>query len=132
MHVKKNDKVIILTGKDRELTGDIIAVDREKNRVKVARRNMMVKHRKPNPITGETGARVDLENWIHASNVSLYSEIEKGDEIKRIPVRTTARWQGFGGEVFETREAAVESFGDKEVGKIKKVRYAKKTDEVFE
>lgn len=126
MHVKKNDKVIILTGKDRDLTGEIIAVDREKSRVKVARRNMMVKHRKPNPITGESGARVDLENWIHSSNVALFSEESGG------AVRTKAGWQGFGGEIFDTKKGALDSFGDDKPDVVKKVRVAKKSGEVFE
>lgn len=126
MHVKKNDKVIILTGKDRELTGEIIAVDREKGRVKVARRNMMVKHRKPNPITGDSGARIESENWIDASNVALYSEkLERG-------VRTSKRWQGAGGELFESAKEALASLPEGSNVRVKKVRYAAKTGEVFE
>ena len=126
MHVKKNDKVVILTGKDRTLTGEVIDVDRKGRRVKVARRNMITKHRKPNPISGESGARVEIENWIDASNVALYSE-EKGG-----PVRTSIRWQGFGGEVYETKEAALASFEEGKPAKVKKVRFATKTSEVFE
>lgn len=126
MHVKKNDKVIILTGKDRELTGEIIAVDREKRRVKVARRNMMVKHRKPDPLTGEEGARIEEENWIDASNIALYSEELGG------PVRTAKRWRGAGGDLFETKKAALESFGDEVPDHVDKVRASKKTDEVFD
>lgn len=126
MHVKKNDKVIILTGKDRALTGEIIAVDREKRRVKVARRNMMVKHRKPNPITGDSGARIESENWIDASNVALFSE-----ELQR-GVRTSKRWRGAGGELFESAAEAKASFPQDSPVEIKKVRYAVKTGEVFE
>lgn len=126
MHVKKNDKVYILTGKDRSLTGEIIAVDRQSGRVKVARRNMMTKHRKPNPISGEAGARVEVENWIDASNVALLSAETGG------PVRTQKRWQGFGGELFESKEAAAKSFGDEVPSVIKKVRFAPKTGEIFE
>lgn len=126
MHVKKNDKVIILTGKDRALIGEIIDVDREKRRVKVARRNMMIKHRKPNPITGDSGARIETENWIDASNVALYSEkLERG-------VRTTKRWQGAGGELFNSAAEAKASFPDESSVAIKKVRYAVKTGEIFE
>ncbi|MFU8804476.1 MAG: 50S ribosomal protein L24 [Bradymonadaceae bacterium] len=126
MHVKKNDKVIVLAGKDRGLTGEVIDVDRAKSRVKVSRRNMIVKHQKPNPITGEAGARIDKENWIHSSNVALYSEQTEG------PVRTTARWRGAGGDLFETKKAAARSFGNNVPEHIVKVRYAKKTEEVFE
>ncbi|WP_158542293.1 50S ribosomal protein L24 [Lujinxingia litoralis] len=125
MQVKKNDKVIILTGKDRSLTGEVIAVDRKNGKVKVARRNMMVKHRKPNPITGEAGARIDQENWIDASNVALYSEKKGG------AVRTSARWRGKDGELFTTKRDAVASFGDAEA-KVTKVRYSTKTEEIFD
>ena len=126
MHVKKNDNVVILTGKDRELTGEIIDVDLERGRVKVARRNMMVKHRRPNPITGEEGARIEEEAWIDSSNVALFSEELGG------PVRTGIKWRGFGGELFETKKAARDSFEDEEPGHIDKVRVSKKTDEVFD
>lgn len=126
MHVKKNDKVIILAGKDRDFTGEVIEVDPDQRRVKVARRNMMVKHRRPNPITGEEGARVEKENWIDASNVALYSEELEG------PVRTEIRWKGASGELFDTKKAARDSFDDDAPGYIEKVRVSKKTDEVFD
>ena len=125
MQVKKNDKVIILTGKDRSLTGDVIAVDRKNGKVKVARRNMMVKHRKPNPITGEAGARIDQENWLDASNVALYSEKKGG------AVRTSSRWRGKDGELFTSKREALASFGGEEGVQVKKVRYSSKTEEVF-
>lgn len=126
MHVKKNDKVIILTGKDRRLTGEIIDVDRKGGRVKVARRNMITKHRKPNPISGESGARVELESWIDASNVALFSEETGG------AVRTQKRWQGQGGDLFESRAAAANSFSGEVPDRIKKVRFSPKTGEIFE
>lgn len=126
MHVKKSDKVIILTGKDRDFTGEIVEVDPEKGRVKVARRNMMVKHKQPNPMTGDEGARIEKENWIDASNVALYSDELDG------PVRTGIRWRGFGGELFESKKDAVDSFDDEVPERIDKVRVSKKTDEVFD
>lgn len=126
MKVKKNDEVVILTGKDRGLTGDIIDVDPTKNRVKVARRNMVVKHKSPNPLTGESGARVEEEGWIDASNVALYSE-ERGG-----PVRVGYKFVGKGGELFDIKKAALESFGDEVPARVQKVRYGKQTGEVFD
>lgn len=126
MHVKKGDKVYIRTGKDRGLTGEILEVDRSKGRVKVHRRNMVKKHRRPNPLTGTEGARVDQENWIHASNVSLYSEQLEG------PVRTQMRWVGKGGELFSDRREAVGTYGDEAPSRLQKVRVAAKTGEVFD
>lgn len=125
MHVKMEDKVYILTGKDKGMTGEIIAIDRDKNRVKVSRRNMVVKHRKPNQFLGQEGARVEQENWLNASNVALYSEQEQG------PVRIAKRFVGNGGELFENKQDAINSF-EKAPYRIQKVRVAKKTGEVFD
>ena len=126
MHVKKGDKVVITAGKDSGYDGEIIQIDRKHGRVKVQRRNMIVKHRRPNPLTGEEGARVDLEGWIDVSNVSLYSEKADG------PVRTQKRWVGKGSELFENEAAARDSFGSDQPKRINKVRYAVKTGEVFD
>lgn len=119
MHVKKNDKVIILSGKDRGQTGEILEVDPKKGRVKVARRNKIVKHKKPNPITGAAGARIEKEGWLNSSNVMLYSAQEsKG-------VRTYARYVGKDNALFETKHAAEASFGDAAPTVIQKVRISK-------
>ncbi len=126
MHVKKGDNVIITAGKDRGLVGEILAVDTTKSRVKVHRGNMVVKHQKPNPLTGQEGARVEKEGWIHASNVSLYSEKTEG------PVRTQARFVGKGGDLFADRNEAVASFGDDTPDRLQKVRFSPKTEEVFD
>ena len=126
MHVKKGDQVVVLTGKDAGMNGEVILVDREKSRVKVQRRNMMVKHRRPNPLTGAEGARIEVEGWIHASNVALYSKELDG------PTRTSKRFVGKGGELFADRKAAVESFGADAPERIRKVRVSSKTGEVFD
>lgn len=126
MKVKKKDEVIILTGKDRGLQGEVIAVDPDKGRVKVARRNMVVKHKSPNPLTGESGARVEEEGWIDASNVALYSE-ERGG-----PVRVGYKFVGKGGELFDVKNAALDSFEGDIPERIQKVRYGKQTGEVFD
>lgn len=126
MHLKMEDKVIILTGKDNGQRGEIIAIDRRKGRVKVSRRNMIIKHQKPNQLTGAEGARVEKENWIHASNVALYSEKADG------PVRTCKRFVGKDGALFADKGEAVASFGDAAPERIQKVRFSKKTEEVFD
>ncbi len=126
MHVKMNDTVVLLTGKDKGLTGKVIAIDHSKGRVKVERRNMMVKHRKPNPLTGESGSRVDLENWINASNVALYNEeLGKGERVAR-------KYVGAGGDHFSSKRDAVASFGDAAPAVIQKVRVGKKSGHVYD
>lgn len=119
MHVKKNDKVIILSGKDRGQTGEILEVDPKKGRVKVARRNKIVKHKKPNPITGAAGARIEKEGWLDASNVLLFSEQQgKG-------VRTYARYVGAAGALFQSKAEAAATFGSEVPAVIQKVRVSK-------
>lgn len=126
MHVKKGDKVVITAGKEKGHKGEIIAIDLKHNRVKVERRNMITKHKRPNVLTGEEGARIEKENWIAVSNVSLYSEKADG------PVRTQMRFVGKGGNLFTTQGAAKESFGADAPDKIRKVRFSPKTEEVFD
>jgi len=48
MNLKKNDKVIILAGKDKGKTGEIREVMPSKNKVVVTGINMISKHVKPN------------------------------------------------------------------------------------
>lgn len=126
MHVKKGDNVIITSGKDRGLVGEILEVDPAKSRVKVHRANMVVKHQRPNPLTGQEGARVEKEGWIHVSNVSLYSEELEG------PVRTQTRFVGKDGNLFADRNDAVATYGDDKPSHLAKVRFSPKTEEVFD
>jgi large subunit ribosomal protein L24 len=124
MHVKKGDTVVVTTGKDAGAKGEVIAVDTAKNRVKVQRRNMIVKHQKPNPLTGAEGARIEVEGWIHASNVALYSAKLDG------PTRTTKKFVGKGGKLFDDFKSAAASLGGE--GAIRKVRVGVKTGELFD
>lgn len=125
MHVKMDDKVMILAGRDCEMTGDIIAIDRKNGRVKVSRRKMIVKHKKPSQMTQEEGARVEQEAWIDASNVSLFHE-EHGAE------RTGVRYLGKGDAQFATKVEARASFGDDLPSVIQKVRVGKKSGYVYD
>lgn len=121
MHVKLEDKVYITTGKDAGLTGEVIAIDRAKSRVKVSRRNMVKKHKKPNPMLNEEGAIIEKENWLHSSNVSLF--VEK-DGVNT-PVRTGKRYVGQGQSLHATKAEAHASFGANAPARIQKVRVSK-------
>lgn len=124
MHVKRGDQVVVTAGKDLGGKGEVIAVDVDKNRVKVQRRNMIVKHKKPNPLTGAEGARIEIEGWIHASNVSLYSAELDG------PIRTRKKFVGKGGELFDDHKSAAASLGGE--GRVRRVRVGVKTGELFD
>ncbi len=69
MNLRKNDKVIILVGKDKGKTGEIKEVVPSKNKVLVAGLNMISKHVKPNQ--NNKGGIQKMEAPIDASNVAV-------------------------------------------------------------
>ena len=69
MKVKKGDKVVILTGKDKGAKGEILKVFPEASRVLVQGVNLVKKHQKPSA-TGSGGIE-SVERPIHVSNVAL-------------------------------------------------------------
>jgi large subunit ribosomal protein L24 len=68
MKIKKGDKVIVIAGNDKGRTGEIMVVQREKNRVVVDGVNMLWKHKKRTQEQPK-GERVQEACPIHASNV---------------------------------------------------------------
>lgn len=68
MHVKKDDTVIVITGKDKGKKGRVIASFPKDNRVLVEGVNMIKKHAKPSQ-TNPQGGIVNQEAPIHVSNV---------------------------------------------------------------
>lgn len=69
MHIKKNDKVVVLTGRDKGKKGEVIEILPKKGKVRVKDVAVVVKHQKPNKQGGKKGSVVRLESWIDASNV---------------------------------------------------------------
>ncbi|MFC2949264.1 50S ribosomal protein L24 [Virgibacillus sediminis] len=68
MHVKKGDKVKVLSGKDRGKEGVILEAYPKKERVLVEGVNMIKKHAKPSQDNPQGGI-LDIEGPIHVSNV---------------------------------------------------------------
>jgi large subunit ribosomal protein L24 len=66
--IKKGDKVVVLTGKDKGKSGEVLRVVRADNRVVVQGVNRMKRHTAPRP--GEPGGIVEREAAIHISNVA--------------------------------------------------------------
>jgi large subunit ribosomal protein L24 len=125
MHIKKNDTVVIISGKERGERGTVLQILRAQNKVIVERCHLIKRHTKPNPALGTEGGIIEREAPIHASNVLLYSPKADG------PVRTQVRYLGDAGEPYENREDAFASFKNPP-NRVAKVRYAPKTQEVFE
>ena len=72
-NVRRNDTVLVITGKDRGKTGVVRSVLPKKTRVVVDGINMMKKHQRPTQTGGVPvpGAIVTREAPIHASNVMV-------------------------------------------------------------
>ncbi|WP_342433871.1 50S ribosomal protein L24 [Neobacillus sp. FSL H8-0543] len=68
MHVKKGDKVKVLSGKDKGKTGVILAAYPKDNRVLVEGVNIVKKHAKPSQVNPQGGI-MTYEAPIHVSNV---------------------------------------------------------------
>ena len=66
--IKKGIKVKILTGKDKNKDGDVIEIDRKKNRAKVKGINMVKKHVKTTK--EKKGGIISKEDFIHILNLS--------------------------------------------------------------
>ncbi|EXX88966.1 50S ribosomal protein L24 [Paenibacillus darwinianus] len=68
MHVKKDDNVIVITGKDKGKKGRVIAAYPRQNRVLIEGVNMVKKHTRPSQQNPQGGI-VEQEAAIHVSNV---------------------------------------------------------------
>ncbi len=68
LKLKKGDKVLVTTGKDKGKQGTILAVDIKKSRIIVEGVNMISKHTKQTS-QEQKGGIIKKENFIHASNV---------------------------------------------------------------
>lgn len=66
-HVRKGDNVYVISGKDKGKTGEILSVDRHRNRVLVRGVNVVTTHQKPS--MASEGGLVKKELSIHVSNV---------------------------------------------------------------
>lgn len=73
--IKKNDDVIVITGKDKGNRGSVLRV--LENHVLVSGVNKVKKHQKPNPVKGVAGGIVEMEKPIHISNVAIYNAATK-------------------------------------------------------
>ncbi len=69
--IRKNDNVVVTTGKDRGKRGRVVRVVAEKNRLVVEGVNMIKRHTRANPQKNLKGGVVEREAPLHASNVQL-------------------------------------------------------------
>jgi large subunit ribosomal protein L24 len=102
LKIKKKDKVIVITGRDKGKTGEVIEVMPKENRVRVAGVNIVKRHQRQ---TGaQAGGIIDKEAPIDISNVAHI------DPRTRLPTR----------------------IGYKTLDDGRKVRFAKRSGEVID
>ena len=70
MNIKKDDKVVVLSGKDKGKEGKILSADPKAMKVIVEGVNVATKHQKPRK-QGEEGGIIKVETPIYVSKVQL-------------------------------------------------------------
>ena len=78
----KGNKVKILAGKDKKKEGEIIEIDRSKNRAKVKGVNLVKKHVKTTK--EKKGGIVSKENFLDISNLVLVVNEKKSNKTKEV------------------------------------------------
>ncbi len=79
--IKKGDDVIVICGRDKGKRGNVLKV-LDNGRALVDNVNIVKRHTKGNPNTGETGGILEKEAAIQLSNIALYNPVtKKGDRV---------------------------------------------------
>ena len=79
--LKKNDLVVVLTGKDKGKTGEITRV-LDDRKLFVSGVNMIKRHTKGNPQAGQPGGIIEREAPIQISNVAIFNRTtSKADRV---------------------------------------------------
>ena len=71
LHVKKNDTVVVISGKDAGKTGEVLKVYPKTGKVLVQGVNIVKKHQKPTRANAQCGI-IEKEGAIYSSKVMLY------------------------------------------------------------
>ena len=87
--IRRDDEVVVISGKDRGKTGRVLRVDLKKSKVYVEGLNIVKRHQRPRTIRdtqrgGEIGGVIETEGPIHVSNVMLLDP--KSNEPTRVRV----------------------------------------------
>ena len=91
MRVRKDDTVIVTSGKDRGKTGKVLRTEPGKQRVYVEGLNIVKRHTRPRSIRdtqkGEAGGIIEQEAPIHVSNVMVVDP--QDSQPSRVGIRLT-------------------------------------------
>lgn len=69
--IRRNDNVVVTTGKDSGKRGRVLRVLPDKNRLVVEGVNVIKRHTRPNPQRNIKGGIVERESALHVSNVQI-------------------------------------------------------------
>ena len=84
LNIKTDDTVIVLSGDDKGVKGEVIATSPKEGKVIVEGANVVHKHVKARR-QGENSAIVDTEGAIYACKVALYCDTcKKGVRVKHV------------------------------------------------
>src|SRR3990170_4357231 len=71
LKIRRDDQVLVISGKDRGKTGRVVEVDPKKDRVYVEGLNIVKRHQRPRPGSTDPGGVIEKPGPIHISNVML-------------------------------------------------------------
>ncbi len=100
--LKKGDRVVVLTGRDKGKEGDIVEMRPKEGRAVVSGVNMAIRHRKQS--AQSQGGRVPMETPIDVSNLALVDPKEGGPTrvgFKVLEDGTKVRFAKKSGEVID-------------------------------
>lgn len=106
IHIRREDTVKVIAGRDRGKTGRVLNVDRERGKALVEGINLVKRHTRPNPQKQIKGGIAERESPIHISNLMLVASDGKATRLS-VRVETVA-------------------------GKTRRVRVARRTGEVLD
>ena len=98
LHIRKDDTVLVIAGRDKGKSGRVLDVDRLKERVLVEGINLVKRHTRPNPAKQIKGGIAERESAIHISNLMLVASDGK-------PTRVGYKVETVGGKARRVRIA---------------------------
>ena len=87
LNIKKGDRVKVISGKDRGVVAEVIAVNPETKRVTVQGVNLVKKHRRESQTAAGRkveGGVITVEAPIHVSNVQLVVKVDGKEVVTRV------------------------------------------------
>ncbi len=93
--IRTGDLVQVISGADRGKQGRVLAVDRDRARVRVEKVRMQKRHLKPGRAGAQQGGVIEDEGYIDLSNVMLVNPADSKPSRMRIETRDGRRTRVF-------------------------------------